>query len=1316
MKALLVLLAVLTACAAAERPRVVIVARSSQVLPQLVRDFPHSCDCLLTGEDVGPQRLAEADVVFVEHPSAAFLSRHKKSVQQAVGRGLRVITDVPDIVQRGWGIELSPALARRVLPYWQNGGAENLTSFLVILWQEAGGDKTVAVPPPFESPRQGVYHPDAPKLFQTLTDYLDWYRKAKPGKGALATVNFFHTYLKNGDLAVIDSLLRELETQGLAAGGVVGWPHHTLQTVFQTPPGDPVRVMLSFTLSLSRPEDRSVLERQNVHVIGLTTTRDSYEQWARSERGISPERVASSLAEPERNGATETILVGTTETSASGGAAVTTPIPERVRMAALRARRWVTLSAKPNHEKRLVMLYYNNPPGKGNLGASYMNLPPSIVAVLKTLREERYFTGDRLPTREQVLDQLERVGRNVGEWAPGELRRMLEQGGMTLLPVAEYRKWFDELPEQFRTLVNTRWGKPEDSTLMTWNSASGEKFFIVPGVRLGNVFLGPQLLRSSFTEYTNVQHSSTLPPHHAYVASYLWYRHHFHADAVIHMGRHGTLEWLPGKNAGQAAWDCSEVILGDLPNLNYYIADGGGEAVQARRRSAAVDISHLTPLLAMTGEEARLKPLADALEQWADAKDTSPMLATEYASKAVAEARRLDLGRQLALDLTKPDLALPRLAQFIDALHDELIPLGLPTLGEMPETDRQVEGLAAFLGRSFSDDEARLVRPMLASWSRAIAEGRSPDVARELPASVREKVFRVIDEGHGWIVRLRESPERELKAVVRVLRGEFLPSGIVGDAIAVPDSIPTGRNLHQGDPALLPTRAAWDVGKKLAQQLLEEHRQRHGAWPERISMILWSGETGRHEGAMEAQALYLMGVEPQWNARGIVDGLQIIPEETLGRPRVNVVFTVSGLYRDSFADKILLLDRAARLAASAGENAISRQNREVERALISAGVTASEAKELSGARVFASAPGAYGFGLSAMVEQSRDKDEPETMARLYLSKMNYAFTEKRWGVTVPKLLENQLRGNQTILHSRSSNLYGAVDNDDVYQYMGGLRIASEAAGAKPELLVNNLRKAGREKIEDARTFIATELNVRNWNPKWIAEMQKEGYSGAREMAKAVEYLYGWQATAPETISPSVWQKMHDVYVKDEYGLGLKEFLEKENPAARQNIIGRLLEVDRQGSWQFSAADRRTMLREFVQLTARHGVTCSANMCGNRKLQQEVLRSAASVTDAAELARFREQVADALSPTPARESVPSRVSSVAPRVSKSRGLPTQVDGWRVTYVDVQKSVAAVREFVVAHAFWVLCGWLAFVAACVWLVGTRRRAGSIVSLRL
>jgi cobaltochelatase CobN len=354
-------------------------------------------------------------------------------------------------------------------------------------------------------------------------------------------------------------------------------------------------------------------------------------------------------------------------------------------------------------------------------------------------------------------------------------------------------------------------------------------------------------------------------------------------------------------------------------------------------------------------------------------------------------------------------------------------------------------------------------------------------------------------------------------------------------------------------------------------------------------------------------ALALMGVEPIWNARGVVDNLRLIPDSELDRPRVDVIFTISGIYRDGLPEKVLLLDRAARLAASAGDNPISRHDREVAVALRSGGVAADVASQIARARVFGNKPGSYGVGVQQMVEQSKDADgHTDDLASVYMHYTNYAFSSEVWGGTAAAGLASHLKGNQAVLFSRTSSLYGAIDNDDVYQYFGGLSVASKAVNRfAPEMYIHNLRKAGSESMTDLKGWLASELNVRNWNPKWLAEMQRSGYAGAREMAKSMEHLYGFQATSAEQVDGTFWQNSYDVLVADKHGLGLDAFFKRVNPHAQQSILARMLEVDRQGSYTFAEEDRSNLVRMYVESVARFGVSCTANTCGNMKVHQHI---------------------------------------------------------------------------------------------------------------
>jgi cobaltochelatase CobN len=534
-------------------------------------------------------------------------------------------------------------------------------------------------------------------------------------------------------------------------------------------------------------------------------------------------------------------------------------------------------------------------------------------------------------------------------------------------------------------------------------------------------------------------------------------------------------------------------------------------------------------------------------------------------------------------------------------------------------------------------------------------------VGPEWKGSLRDKILTQLRAGARWIADLRASAALELTNFVRALHGEYLPSGPSGDPLRAPAALPSGRNLHDFDPSLIPTPAACELGKKLANQLLEEQRRRTGKYPEKVSLVLWYGETIRHQGAMECQALYLMGVEPQWNSRGVVDGLRLIPESELGRPRVDVVITVAGIYRDGFPDKMLLLDRAARLVQQAGDNALSRNTRRIAEQLRRQGVAADVAEKAASARIFGPAPGDYGAGIANLIKQSRDAGNTDLIVEAYLRHNNFAYGEQVWGEAVPHALASHLKGNEVVVHSRSTNLYGVTDNDDFFDFAGGLNLATKVVngGRPPEFYVANLRARGRERLQDFRAFLAAEVNSRFWNPKWIRQMQAAGYSGAREIADQLENLYGWQATTPDKVGSAYWERTYQVYVEDRHGLGLREFFDKQNPHARQLMLARLLEVDRQGSYRFAPEQRARLLAEYARSIARFGIACSANTCGNRRLLAAVLSNVRSmrVLNAAELGAFRQRLREAVaSVRPAGGNMVGRARAGPGRIRRVNSNP------------------------------------------------------------
>ncbi|CAG9171515.1 cobaltochelatase subunit CobN [Cupriavidus pampae] len=1178
-------------------------------------------------------RIARADVIQTWYLPAAMQRTLAPAMRAAHARGaLLLATPTPD-AEAAWGVSLDAARNEAARQYWEAGGTDNLAAFFAYAAAQRGA--AIAVPAVRPAPVAGIYHPRAAQPFDGLPAYLQWYRSRDGGgmsaQAPLVGLAFYATSYRQRDLAHIDALVAALERQGIGVVPVFGWPLSSLDAYLTTDgsaadaSAAPISLLLSLNLTIPRAQDKDWLAAHRIRVINLIATRDSRATWAGDVRGIAGDRVPLLLTAPERSGATEPMLFATQEDV--DGARASSAVPERVDAIVARVRQWLALRGKPAAERHVAVLYYNNPPGRGNIGASYLATLPSLTAMLERLRTAGYRTGATLPDTATLTRLLEANGRNVETWSPGELETMVRAGHVTLLPVSQYRKWFDELPPAFRAAVTRAWGPPEGNPLMLVRAdiagVSGEPAFVIPGLRFGNVFVGPQPLRTTFARAQDTSHDLLTPPPHSYIAAYLWYRHAFGADAVVHVGRHGTLEWLPGKQVALAGDDSAEVLLGGLPNAYVYIQDGGGEAIQAKRRSAAVLVSHLSPLLADAGQPPALARLDAAIEQEEATRDASPELARRYRAEALAQIRELGLDRQLGLDASAPWEAIePTIHAFLHRVEAEPVPLGIHALGAMPPVAEQQDALATMLvGRLRQETVRALGTARLREWAADMVAAREPSLDG-VPAVQVESARAAIATGRAWLTDLRASPARELDGLVTVLDGNYLPSGPLGDPVRTPDSLPTGRNLHAFDGALMPTRAAWELGKSMAAQTLERYRQEHGAAPEAVSMVLWYGETERHQGAMEAEALYLMGVMPVWNARGAVEDVRLIPDAELGRPRVNVVLTISGIYRDGFGDKVALLDKAARLAAAAGDNALSRHDRAVAAALVARGTDPVQAARLARARVFAASPGSYAIGVQQMVEQSRDVQpggqgsqgaqgpDRSPLAELYLHAMNHAYSSEGWGESAPGALASHLRSNQTVLFSRTSTLYGALDNDDTYQYAGGLVAATRAVtGQAPPLWLHNLRTAGEVRTVDARAWLATELNARHWNPKWITAMQRSGYAGAREIQREIEHLYGFQATVPEQMSGTFWQRTYDVYVADSLHLGTDQFFRTANPHAQQAMLARLIEVDRQGSYRFSDAERTELLRRYATSVQRDGLSCTANTCGNPVLMAHIARAA-----------------------------------------------------------------------------------------------------------
>ncbi|MEN6532436.1 MAG: cobaltochelatase subunit CobN, partial [Bryobacteraceae bacterium] len=996
----LALLIVAAIAANAEGPlRLTVLTRFNQVMPEAYKRFverwgPERIDLRYGDFESPPTEWDRSEVIFTYLMPRESTIRLAPQFKAAIARGAKVVVHWPEPALRHWDFAQDEQLVETAAEYWRLGGAENVARCLAFLYSKVAKRSGLTVEPPEQVATAGIYHPRAEGPFVNPDEYLEWHRglHVVPTDAPRVAVLFYPTNLKSRDIAHIDALIAAIEKHGLVPVPVFGWPPSVAEPLlFRN--GDPVvDAVFALNLGFARPSDAEFLSRLNVHVIDLMTTRQSLAEWAQSAQGLRLDQLAIQVASPERAGATDPITFAATERSPDGSSQVTVPIPERIETAIRRAGRWIALRRKPNAEKRIALLYYNNPPGKGNIGASYLDVPGSLAAVLRRMRQEGYLTGDAVPSASELQQMLESAGRNIEQWAPGELDAIVARKQAVLIPVKQYRKWLAATPKAFQESMSRNWGPPEKSQLMTIRSRDNEAVCVLPALRFGNVFLGPQPLRSSFALAGKTLHDTTVPPPHCYVAAYLWMRNVFQADAIVHVGRHGSLEFLPGKNVGMAGWDPAEVLLGDTPAPYFYIIDGGGESATARRRSVSTLIGHLTPLIVSGGARDEFNALRKTFLEIDKVRDTPPALVAEYQTAARAEIRKLRLDKQLGFDVDRTDWneITERVGGFLEETEAGPIPMGIHVLGKTPREEVQIESLAEFLKTGFSETDLRQLGNLPVAWAGELCRGKQPEIDARWTGSLRNRIQAQLKAGASWLENLRTSAALELDNYVRVLCGEYQASGSSGDPLRAPAALPSGRNLHDFDPSQIPTRAACEVGRKLGEEVLRRHRERTGKLPEKVSMVLWYGETIRHQGALECEALYLMGVEPEWNSRGIVDGLRLVPEAELGRPRIDVVLTIAGIYRDGFPDKAALLDRAARLVQKAGDNTLSRNTRRNVKELIKSGLSPELAEKAATARVFGPAPGDYGGGIANLIKQSRDAGNAEMIAKAYLSHNNFA--------------------------------------------------------------------------------------------------------------------------------------------------------------------------------------------------------------------------------------------------------------------------------------------------------------------------------------
>lgn len=1029
--------------------------------------------------------------------------------------------------------------------------------------------------PVVKLPEEGLYHPEAPQLFGDYDQYARWYTaragfdSGRPWLGLM----FFSSSLIEGQKEAYRDLVTSLERGGFNVLPAFGQDRIVLEK-FLLDPSRQARVDLALAFSLkfySALNDdlkRAVadLDVPIFNAVNLYT--QTIDEWRADPRGIPPMDVIWNLATPEISGVIEpTPLLGKVEeTDPVSGALVYRYrlMPEMVDRLLPRLHNWVKLKKKNNADKKVAVLYYNHGPGRQNIGASYLNVFRSLSEILAALKNDGYQVPDNLSlTEDEVKELVLKSGRNIGFWAPGELESLIASGRVTQIPLDEYRQWFARQPEDFQSEVLKQWGPPENSNLMIKDGK-----IIIPMVRLGHLVIMPEPAVPASGDAHKLQHDIKIHPPHQYLAAYLWLKYSFGADAMVHLGTHATYEWTPGKQAGLSASCPPEVLITDIPNLYPYIVDNVGEGLQAKRRGRGVIIDHLVPPLVTAESFGEYLELKELLADYERAGSFDSQTADAYLAEIRPKILALGLDKDLGLTDIDGHEALREVAIYLEFMETSSVPYGLHTFGRSPEGESLESTAKAMLEQNKDLNAARVKADLTASGSR------------------------------------------EMAMLLKGLSGGYIPPAEGNDPIRNPAAIPTGSNFFGLSPNRMPTPAAWSLGQKAADEIIQKYKDEHGgAWPDKVAVVLWAVESLRNEGLNESTVLALIGVEPVWNQNGQIMGTRAVAGRRLGRPRIDVAINASGLYRDLFPDKILFLDEAIRQAAAQDdiENFISRNDEKMRLSLVESGLSEEEAGRFSKARIFSEAPGNYGNRVSELVSASGYWDDAKAIAEVYRTHTGFAYGRDFWGAPARPALDANLRDAKVAWHSVSSNLYGLMDNDDMFAFLGGLSSAvRDLSGRSPQTLIANQRRRGQVNMEPLRKFIGREMRSRYLNPKWIEGMKGENYSGAREMSNYVEYLWGWQVTTPDEVDQSAWEQTYQVYVEDKYGLDIKEFMTENNPWAYQSLTARMLESTRKGYWKASEETKRKLAVEYAQNVLAKGVACCDHTCNNPQFHQMVM--------------------------------------------------------------------------------------------------------------
>jgi cobaltochelatase CobN len=935
--------------------------------------------------------------------------------------------------------------------------------------------------------------------------------------------------------------------------------------------------------------DIGALARLDVPILqGLCLT-SSRAQWEASGEGLTPLDAATQVAIPEFDGRLITVPFSFKEVGEDG---LTSYVPDAERTARVAgiAVSHARLRHVPPGERRIAVMLSAYPTKHARIGnAVGLDTPDSVIRLLAAMRDAGYDIGgpDELPgvaggDGDALMHAIIAAGGQDEDWLTAEQLA----GNPVRIGAAAYRSWFATLDPGLRDAVTAHWGDPPGELYVDSSRDPGGEI-VLAALRAGNVVVLVQPPRGFGANPVAIYHDPDLPPSHHYLAAYHWLREEFGAHAVVHVGKHGNLEWLPGKTAGLSAACAADAAIGDIPLIYPFLVNDPGEGTQAKRRAHATLIGHLVPPMARAesyGDIARLEQLMDEHAQIA-ALDPAKLPAIRAQIWTLMQAAKLD--HDLGLDARPHDAEFDDFLLHVDGwlceIKDAQIRDGLHVLGVAPAGPgrvnlvlailrarqmwggtRTLPGLREALGYA-EDSGDRDAADTAEARARALVEAMEavgwdpaavPAVAGDAPAAVADVLTFAATEVVPRLARTTDEITRTLHA----LDGGFVPAGPSGSPLrGLVNVLPTGRNFYSVDPRAVPSRLAWETGQAMAASLLDRHLADTGTYPESVGLSVWGTAAMRTSGDDVAEVLALLGVRPSWDeASRRVNGLEPVPPGELGRPRIDVTVRISGFFRDAFPHVVTMLDDAVRLVAALDEP----DERNYVRAHARADLAAHGDERRATTRIFGSKPGAYGAGLLPLIDAGNWRDDTD-LAEVYAAWGGFAYGRGLDGREARADMETAYRRIAVAAHNTDTLEHDIADSDDYFQYHGGMIATVRAlTGRSPRAYIGDSTRPDTIRTRSLQEETARVFRARVVNPRWIEAMKRHGYKGAFELAATVDYLFGYDATAG-VVQDWMYDKLAQAYVLDEQ---TREFFDRSNPWALHGIAERLLEAAERKLW------------------------------------------------------------------------------------------------------------------------------------------------------